>query len=110
MSGDKSTREEFYSDIAVLYPVCPSLKIFLLCLVCQEFFTQMREEIKIQFLVCTSSLLKNQSESAQMPVWTNKAFVEQPIRGNKIFSCTLHKITFRSHTETYWTKEVGIQN
>ena len=63
-----STWEEFYSDIAVLYPVCPRLKIFLLCLVCQEFFTQMREEIKIQFLVCTSSQLKNQSESAQMPV------------------------------------------
>ena len=74
-----STWKEFYSDIAVLYPVCPCLKIFLLCLVCQEFFTQMREEIKIQFLVCTSSLLKNQSESAHCQfelttlLWSNRS-------------------------------------
>ena len=79
MSGDKSTREEFYSDIAVLYPVCPRLKIFLLCLVCQDFFTQMCQEIKIQFLVCTSSQLKNQSESAHCQfelttlVWSNRS-------------------------------------
>ena len=71
-----STQQEFYSDIAVLYPVCPRLKIFLLCLVCQEFFTQMCEEIKIQFLVCTSSQLKNQSEcqfELTTLLWSNRS-------------------------------------